>query len=276
MDILIRRRFGLSPDPWAGRHQQTADAERAAALVAAAADSQAMVSIVGPRGTGKTTAIRRALARSGARVVEVQRLDRERVHLGDVATALVRDLSDERPLHSGEARTAQARRLLGHARERVVLFIDDAHALHYQTLRGLKRLRELAWRGRSPLLGIVLAGQTDRTAALPEVGLRTATASFGGLTAAEAERALRSALDGALGGGAVEALVSSSAAANWLDLQELADRSLLAAAARGARLVTAACVAAAAGAPEEDDGQPDAGDAAPDVGAAIRGLEAVS
>ena len=244
--VTVRLRFNLPPgdDLWAGRHLETADCARAAALVEAAASHCALVSVVGPRGAGKTRALRSALRSSGARVVEPKRLDRECVHIGDVVTAIVNDLSDERPYHSGERRTVQARRLLGSAAGPVVLFLDDAHELHGATVRALKRLRELAWRGRSPLLGIVLAGQRDRTGAIPEVGLRTAVSSFGGLTAAEASRAVLDACSGVVPVEAVGRLVASPRARNWLDLTRLVDDALLAAAVRGEGRVTADIAAA--------------------------------
>lgn len=257
MDLDLRQRFHLPLDLWAGRHIETADAQRAAALVDAAVRAQAMVSIAGPRGSGKTHTVRRTLPGAGARVVEPQRLDRERLHLGDIATAMVRDLSDERPWHSAEARTQQVRRLLGQAGGSVVLLIDDAHVLHHRTLRGLKRLRELSWRGRSPLLGIVLLGQLDKTASVPEVGLRTARASFGGLTQAEAAAALDAACGAVLGPGAAARLAAADRARNWLDLSALVDDVLREAAARGERIATVATVEAALGAADGKTDQPE-------------------
>ena len=239
MNSAIRLRFGLSADPWARVHVDTADATLAAGLVKAAATLYSMVSIMGPRGAGKTHAVLRALADAGAQIVEVLRLDRDRVHLGDVAMALVHGLSDEPPRHSGEARAQQVRRLLGHASNRAVLLLDDAHLLHPQTLRGLKRLRELAWRGRTPLLGIVLVGHVDRTAAVPEVGLRTSVAAFGGLTIPEAETAIGTACGAVVDAAAAAALARAPDARNWLDLQRLVDRALVEAAARGEGAVTA-------------------------------------
>ena len=247
MNIAIRHRFGLPLDAWARGNVETADASAAAAVVDAAAASRAMVLVVGPHGSGKTHAVRRALAAAGIAVVEVQRLDRERVHMGDVATALVQGLSDELPRHSAEVRAGQVRRLLGRAEGRPVLLVDDAHLLDHATLRGLKRLRELSWRGRSPLLGIVLVGQSDRTATVPEVGLRTAVARFRGLTVTEAEAALRASCGDAIDADAAPVLAAAPEARNWLELQRLVDRALVEAAARGADRVTAAVAAAVAG-----------------------------
>ncbi len=252
MKIITREQFGLSADPWAGLEMATADGARAGRMVRAAVEARAFVSILGARGSGKTHAVRAALRGLDVRVVEPLRLDRERLHLGDIQSALVRDLSGERPRHSGEARSHQVRRVLGAASREgaVVLAIDDAHLLHSQTVRGLKRLRELSWMGVSPLLGVVLAGQRDGVEAIPEVGLRSDGLWLGGLTRAEAARAL----DGALNGGrtvmepeAVEALAGSGRARNWLDLQALADECLAEAAASGERTVSAGAAAAVLG-----------------------------
>ena len=256
MNILLRSRFGLPPDPWAGHYLETADAERAAALVDAAVNHQALASIVGRSGSGKTRAIDQALASAAARVVEVQRLDRERLRLGDVTVALVRDLSEgrESPRHSGEARTGQVARLLGNAKQRVVLVVDDAHELHRATLRGLKRLHELRWLGRRHLLGILLVGETD-TAATPSLDYRTAKLEFSGLSAAEVGTALRLAWGEVLHADAIERLAAAAAARNWFELHNLLDETLLEAVARREALVSAAAAAAAISRTERQSGE---------------------
>lgn len=239
--LLNRLQFGLPADTWAGLGMETADGARVRSVIHAAIASRALVSIVGPRGIGKTHALRAALrGRDDVAVIEPLRLDRERLHIGDIATAIVRALSDERPRHGGEARSGQVRRLLGTAstHQEIALVIDDAHALHPATLRALKRLRELAWRGRSPLLAVVLLGQTDRAGAIPEVGLRTSTATLAGLAAGEAEAALDACAGRALAAGVSQRLAASPRARTWLDLQRLVDDCLAEAIARGDGAVT--------------------------------------
>ena len=247
MNILLRNRFGLPPDPWKGHSVKTADAGRAAALVSAAADQQALVSIVGRSGSGKTKAVDQALAGVQAHVVEVQRLDREQLRMGDVTVALVRDLAGERenPRRSGEARAGQVRRLLGNAEKPVVLVIDDAHELHASTLRGLKRLRELRWSGRKELLGIVLVGETDSTAPIPSVDRRAGKVHLSGLSVAEARAALQLAWSEVLHADAIECVATSPPARNWFDMQRLLDQALLVAASRGESTVSAAAAVAA-------------------------------
>ena len=243
MKLLTRKRFGLPAEPWIGWYLDTADAIRAGEAARAAVEARAFVSILGPRGGGKTRAVRAALNGAGAKVVAPMRLTRERLHMGDIETALVRELSDERPRRSGEARSHQVGLILGKASMAapVVLFIDDAHVLHHATLRALKRLRELVWWQEAGLLGIVLAGQVDKVAAIPEVGLRADTVWLAGLTPQEAAKALGLALNRRrklIALEAAAALAASSRARNWLDLQALADECLAEALARGQDTIT--------------------------------------
>ena len=245
MDMLIRPRFGLPLDPWRDLHLETADIERVGMVAHAAASVQAMVSVVGPRGSGKTHAALHALRGAGALVVQVQRLDREQTRMGDVVAALVTQLSDQRLRLSGELRTGQLCTILGQTRRPVVLVVDDLHVVHYQTILGLKRLRELAYGDRkAPLLGIVMLGQRDRIASLPEVALRTSTVVLGGLGVSEMDEALRRAVGGAFAPEARRRL-AAAAPGVWIDLQDLADLAMVKAAERGERKVSVVDVGAA-------------------------------
>lgn len=248
MKALLHRRFGLPADPWAGCHLATTDATRVAQAVQAAAEAQLLVSILGARGAGKTHAVRQALrGLRDIRMVEPLRLGRERLHIGDIESAIIRELAPhERPRRSGEARSYQVRRVLGQGAQAhpVILLIDDAHVLHPTTLRALKRLRELSWLGVARLLGIVLLGQADRTASMPELGLRSDRLRLAGLLPEEAETALEQALNRrgrpiVIELEAAAALGASERARNWLDLAALADHCLLEAAARGEDRITA-------------------------------------
>ena len=243
MKIINRQHLGLPPNPWSNG-QPTADSMRVATLVGAAIQSQEFVSILGARGSGKTWAVRAALGDHTVTVVEPLRLTRDKLHMGDIETALVRELSDENPRRSGEARSYQVKRILGEfsRTQPVVLVIDDAHVLHHQTLRALKRLREFTWLGRSPLIGIVLIGQRDKTRDIDEVRLRSDQLWLEGLTAQEIASAVRAATGQLFDGPAVQAIADSGAAANWLDLQALVDACLAAAKAAGVAQIDAACV----------------------------------
>ena len=277
MKILTRQHFKLPVDPWAGWTCDTADQSRVIDLIKAAVAGDLFVSIIGPRGSGKTRAARAALIAcgDGARVVEPLRLTRDKLHMGDIETAIIVSLSDESPRRSGEARSRQVRRILGAASRaaKIVLFIDDAHVLHSQTLRALKRLRELSFAGRAPLLSVVLAAQRDKTASIPEVGLRSDALTLGGLAKVEVSAALRAAglLDGAMTADAALLLAAAPAAGNWLDLRQLVDDCLFQAMAAGARQVDAVHVRAAMRAAPAATYAPaaDAGAGDPEAGAAI-------
>lgn len=245
--LLTRLALGLPADPW--RRIETADDARVANLVGAALEARALVSIVGARGAGKTHALRGALGALDATVVEPCRLDRARLHIGDITTALVLALSTERPRRGGEARDIQVRRLLGTARRPVILVVDDADELATGTLKALKRLRERSWRGRSPLLAVVLASQTNRLARAPEVDLRTSSMEMSGLTEAEAGTAVARALGDVCPPGLAARIAASPRARNWLDLQRAADEVLADVAARGLSRVDDAAVDAVLGPP---------------------------
>ena len=260
MKVNNRLHYGLAPGLFpGGQRHVTADYAHVLRVVKQVIMDQGLVSISGPRGSGKTYALRAAV-RSYAqlRLVEPLRLTRERLHLGDVERALVRDLSDESVRCSAEARSHQVRRVLGEAARHhaIVLLIDDAHVLHHHTLRGLKRLCELSWLGRAPLLGVILAGQRERTAAVPEVGLRADQLALGGLTTGEATAVLRDIAerrepagkaDPLWGDGAMTLIAAHERARNWLDLRDLVDACLAAARARQAGTVTADIARAALG-----------------------------
>ncbi len=251
MDTLVRKQFGVALDPYKGLMVRTADAVRIEELVRAAVEHRAIVSIAGPRGSGKTRAAAMALRGARAAIVEPLRLDREKLHLGDVQSAIVRELSDERVRTSGEARSGQVRRVLRAAARHgpVALWIDDAHVLHPSTIRGLKRLVELRGADGEGLVGVVLTGQADGTAGVAEVALRSDRMTCAGLTAEEARAAIERALGELAAPAESAALAASPRARNWLDLAGLVDECLRQAAARGEDRVTGASVAAALGTP---------------------------
>lgn len=227
------RHFGLGSDPWPD-YQQTGDARRIQIAVDSALKTGGMVAVTGARGAGKTHALWRALGgHSDYTIIEPLRLDRENLHIGDIQRAIVTALSDETPRHSGEARAGQVRRLLRGA-PKAVLVIDEAHLLHHQTVRALKRLRELGARGnRRALLPVLLVGQGNPAGRIAEVRLRTEHLPLTGLTPKEAGAILRQTLARIADPDAIEALAEDAAARNWLELQRLTDTCLAQAAGEG-------------------------------------------
>jgi len=237
--ILTRRAFNLPADPWSQLDLATADSARVRPMVDAAISAQAMVAILGPRGAGKTRAVSAALrAHRNAQVVETVRLDKEKLSLGDIQSALIVDLrtdQTESPRRSGEARSRQLRRILGEAADRgpVVLLIDDSQGLNRHTLRGLKRLRELSYGGRAPLLGIVLLGQRDMLQEIDEIRLRSDGMWMECLLEGEARTALQQAVGRACEPGVIDVLAQAASGKPWLDMIDSADQALSCAMAAG-------------------------------------------
>ncbi len=247
----LRQHFGLPADPWAGLTLPTLDHRHIAAAVAQAVTTAGFVVIAGPRGAGKTFSLWRALEQQGEQqpvtVIEPLRLDRERLHMGDIQQAIVMQLSDETVRHSAEARAGQVRRLLA-AADTPVLVIDEAQHLHHGTLRALKRLRELGARGRKrALLAVLLVGQSDPTVRISEVGLRSDCLALRGLTAGEIGKVLGQVLGKRIEQPASALLGKRLAGQTWLDMQQGVDDCLAIALAEGAKILTRDAVLRALG-----------------------------
>ncbi|GAB6043326.1 AAA family ATPase [Endothiovibrio diazotrophicus] len=253
--LLTRRAFGVAaypanPQDHDARHE-TADATRISDLIDEAVKTNAMVAICGARGTGKTWAVHAAIP-ANAHVVTVERLDKEKVHMGDIATAIIEDLApDESMGRSAEVRDRKLRRIIGTAAKtaKVVLVIEEAHKVHHSTLRALKRLRELTWMGQSQLLSIILVGQSNPfdKPSMEEVAKRSDALLLEGLTADEATTYIERHAGHVFHPDAIHALAETPKARNWLDLQEAVDHCLAAAMAGGRDTVTLVDVATATG-----------------------------
>ena len=242
MSTRTYRHFGLAADPWPA-HTDTADTRRMALAISDALATGGLLAIAAPRGSGKTHGLWRALAECEATVIEPLRLDRDKLHIGDIQRAIVTTLSDERPRHSGEARAGQVRRLIRATEPRPVLVIDEAHHLHHATLRALKRLRELGARGRrTALLPVILVGQADPTARIAELALRADALTLTGLAQAEVKTTLKRVLGQVAEAEAITAIAAASRGGNWLELHRDVGRCLAAAMADGKRRLSRAVV----------------------------------
>lgn len=243
--LLARAYFNLNLGLWGEFFHRTSDVLRVTTAVKAACEHQAFVSISGARGTGKTCAVRKALAQmEQVRLIEPLRLTRERLHLGDIEIAILRDLSDETPRRGAESRSHQVRRVVGTVSQKAfcVLLLDDAHLLHPATLKGLKRLRELTWLNKSPLLGVVLTGQHDRAASISEVALRMDSIQMQGLTTREIKEALTALLRDKIEASALTLMAKTEQARNWLDLERLIDEALMLTQAQGLLKISKAII----------------------------------
>ena len=154
----------------------------------------ATLALVGDIGAGKTVAAWSALrAYEDAHVIWVQQPDREHLAINTVVSSMVRALKgkEEGIRRDVEARLEQLRGLLGKASEitRVVLVVDDAHALPITLYRQFKRLMELHYAARKGLFSLLLIGNPElqmRLAAVPEKVARVRFVELKKLTAAEA------------------------------------------------------------------------------------------
>jgi type II secretory pathway predicted ATPase ExeA len=148
-------------------------------------------------GSGKTVLLRRIeeeLARQKVVVAQSLAVDKERTTLATLIEALFYDLSSEKevkiPKH-GEKRERELRELVRKQRRPIVLIVDEAHDLHANTLKGLKRLMEVVANGGGTL-SIVLSGHPRlrndlRQPRLEEVGYRMTIFEFEGIAGHQRE-----------------------------------------------------------------------------------------
>ena len=157
-----------------------------------------LVALSGIVGCGKTTTLQRLKQqlKQGKEVIVSRSLavDKERVSVGTLIAALFYDLSTEEDFKlptQPEKRERKLLSLIQKCRKPVVLFVDDAHALHNQTLVRLKRLIEVV-RQDGGILSVVLAGHPKlkndlRRPSLEEIGARTSVFSLEGIRGRQRE-----------------------------------------------------------------------------------------
>lgn len=125
------------------------------------------LAVIGEVGSGKSVMRRKVveqLRRDGdVIVIFPQMIDKTRVNAASICDAIIMDLSEQRPRMKLEDKTRQVHKLLlERAKQgfRSVLIVEEAHDLHTNTLKYLKRFYELE-DGYRKLLGIILIGQTE-------------------------------------------------------------------------------------------------------------------
>lgn len=132
-----------------------------------AAKHGGFLAVIGEVGSGKSVMRRKVveqLKKDGdVIVIFPQMIDKTRVNAASICDAIIMDLSEAKPSMKLEAKTRQVHKLLlERAKQgfRAVLMIEEAHDLHTNTLKYLKRFYELE-DGFRKLLGIILIGQTE-------------------------------------------------------------------------------------------------------------------
>jgi len=161
---------------------------RAMDHLAEAVEEGGIYGITGERGIGKTTVRNEMIQylkddphRFAVSVLES--MDLNLVRMTTIQSALVMDLSSETPSGFAENRSRQINRLLGGltaSGRQVVLLIDEAQNLRFQTMESLKMLTEMRWALlKKPLITILLFGQPVLDARLGrDEGLRLRVTPF--------------------------------------------------------------------------------------------------
>lgn len=160
-----------------------------------------LIALSGIVGCGKTVTLRRiqeALREEKEILVSKSlSVDKARVNLGTLIMALFFDLATEKSFTLPTQAEKRERKLLDLIKKRkkpVVLFIDEAHDLHGQTLIGIKRLIELVQDGGATL-SVVLAGHPKlkndlRRSSMEEIGSRATIFELPGIEGHKQEYAL--------------------------------------------------------------------------------------
>jgi len=168
----VRRHFKLFRDPFTneflngGKDVFLSRAHRRAEkLLLEAANNGGFLALVGHVGSGKTTIWKRVyehLQKTGRfKICVPWQIDRAAMRASALVETLLTDLHVEDPPSSLNARARAAYEALenyAEAGKRVCLVIDEAHLLHTNTLKSLKRIYELG-KGFKRLLAIILIGQ---------------------------------------------------------------------------------------------------------------------
>ena len=188
----IRRQFQIAKDWSQAGYYETARSKEISADVRAAIMAGRLIALSGPVGVGKTMLIKQLQARiiTDKKVIFARSLsiDKPRVVLPALMTALFLDITGDPGMKvptQPERRERLLQEAIKAAKKPVVLFIDEAHDLHGNTLNGLKRLMEIVDAGGG-VLSIVLVGhprlQNDlRRATMEEIGHRSTTIEIASL-----------------------------------------------------------------------------------------------
>ncbi len=189
----VMEHFGLAKGLRQAGYFETKDHQRLLKDLKTAIYDGDLIVLAGIVGSGKSTLLWRlqeVLRQEGkVHVTESLAFDVPRVSLVTLKLAMFYDLASEKDGDLTLKPEKSERRLLDLIRQRerpVVLFVDDAHDLHAQTLRGLKQFMEkVAKRGNR--LSVVLAGHPKlrnelvNRSTLEEIAARTTVFELEGI-----------------------------------------------------------------------------------------------
>ena len=181
LSLQARKQFKIVADPFAGDVTKVDDVYMSddtrfiAEYLYQTARVGGMVALIGESGSGKTTIRRYAIDRMQSegqkvRIIIPRCIDKSRLSATSICDAIILDCSEEHPKRTLEAKARQIERILTNSSRAGwshVLMIEEAHDLHVQTLKYLKRFWELE-DGFKKLLAIVLIGQPEMKGKLDE------------------------------------------------------------------------------------------------------------
>ena len=181
LSLQARKKFKIVADPFTGDVTKAQDVYMGddtrfiAEYLYQTARIGGMVALIGESGSGKTTIRRYAIDRMQSegqkvRIIIPRCIDKSRLSATSICDAIILDCSEEHPRRTLEAKARQIERILTNSSRAGwshVLMIEEAHDLHVQTLKYLKRFWELE-DGFKKLLAIILIGQPEMKGKLDE------------------------------------------------------------------------------------------------------------
>ena len=181
LTLQARKAFKVVSDPFTGDVTKAADVYMSedtrfiAEYLYQTARAGGMLALIGESGSGKTTLRRYAIDRmqtegQKVRVITPRIIDKSRLTAASICDAIILDCSEEKPKRTLEGKARQIERILTNSSRAGwshVLMIEEAHDLHIQTLKYLKRFWELE-DGFKKLLAIILIGQPEMKGKLDE------------------------------------------------------------------------------------------------------------
>jgi len=191
--------FGLDKEFRQAGYHETAAQKQLLQDLKIAAQSGSLVALTGIIGSGKTTTLRRLFSvlmkENKILVSKSIAIEKNRSTMTTLISALFYDLSTDRKEvkipASGEKRERDLRDLIKKRKKPVVLFVDEAHDLHYSTLKGLKRLIEMV-EDSGCILSFLLAGHPKlkndlRRPTMEEIGSRSNILTLEGMIGSQRE-----------------------------------------------------------------------------------------
>lgn len=175
----VKEKWGLAEDPFVDSVRAPEDVYQSKAhkkvleQMLYAAKNQGFLAVIGEVGSGKTTVrmlMENILEKEGrVAVCKPLSMNKKRITAGTLMEALIRDLTTQPVKKSLEARARQLQRILqdlyvpeekGVRSRTACLILEEGHDYSLQTLRELKRFKEIT-AGFKQLLSIIMIGQTE-------------------------------------------------------------------------------------------------------------------